>query len=397
MNMLIIDDAKGVSPAMIKSLADEQFNVCILENLAHLPSYCLDDVDCILLEFSLPDADGIEALDALEQKSFEGNLLLKSPYGQASKKFFAEYAMELGFHVLSCLSSSCTTQQLLQQLDEIKKNKTNKNLGVSKKHLIEAFEEDQFELVYQPQYNLLTKECVGLEALARWHSPKLGSISPTEFVAKIDKYDLHSRFNQWLFNQALKEVMENQLADYRLAFNLSVNHLNDLSTAQLVLNTLSYYAADRELITIEITEDTVMQGNFDCKRALHLLKSAGIKISLDDFGTGFSSLQQLLEFQFDELKLDRCFSTNCQTDLKSKTILEMVLTLSSKFSLPLVIEGIEDSTQEQFITRLGGLIGQGFHYCKPLPAQQLKAFLASENNAVEQPYFFSNKMVHAIK
>ena len=246
---------------------------------------------------------------------------------------------------------------------------------------MEAFEQNQFSLVYQPQYNLLTNECIGLEVLTRWYSPQLGHVSPMELVSKVDKYDLHARFNQWLFNQALKETSDSKLSDCNLAFNLSVNHLNDLSTAQLILNTLCYYQAERELITIEVTEDAVLHGNHESKRALELLKSAGLKISLDDFGTGFSSLQQLLEFQFDEFKLDKCFSANCQTDLKSKTILETVLTLSSKFSLPLVIEGIENLGQEQFISRLGGILGQGYFYCQPLPADDVSLFLNNRKHA----------------
>lgn len=167
-------------------------------------------------------------------------------------------------------------------------------------------------------------------------------------------------YNQWLFKQVLIEVSSLEKESPAIALNLSVNHLQDIDTCQYIMNCLGYFGFPPEKLTLEVTEDTLMSGQKRALVALSLLKDIGVQISLDDFGTGYSSLQQLISFQFNEIKLAQCFLRGVPGNKQNQIILETTITLAQKFDTKLILEGIETKEQEVFARRLGGQFGQGF-------------------------------------
>lgn len=374
MDVLIIDDDLAYGDALSQYFALRQIDTHQITHAKQFDQLELSRFDFVLLDFNLRSWDGTEAIDLLEQHGFQGHIVIITGMSDNVLRFCSNHAMLRG---LSCIGAfkkpfkaSALLNVLLKQKELDERSGLNQS-KISKQQIQSALTKGQFDIAYHPQYQLENKYCFGFEVLSRWRTPQLGNISPGDFIPKIDTYGLHNEFNAAVFSKALAQFCEIELTDRKLAFNLSVNHLKDPFITRHILNEMSKYNLPYENLTIEVTEDKVLTGQTQAQRALLRLREQGIRISMDDFGTGFSSLQQLTSFNFDEIKVDQFFTQNCTQDSKSRAILQSSITLGKEFGVDLVVEGIEDREQEKFVMGLGAKLGQGFLYSKPLAFDQL--------------------------
>jgi len=227
---------------------------------------------------------------------------------------------------------------------------------------------------FQPIVSLADNRVVGFEALARWNDPDLGFVSPAIFVPLAEERG----FIDMLSETLLRKAAEATLAWPRelfLSFNLSSAQLMDPRTTFNTLSILSEVGFDPRRLELEITETAVMTSADTARRILGELRDAGIRISLDDFGTGQSSLGRLRDFTFDKVKIDRAFVSAITTDRTSEHIIKAIVTMCEGLDLEVVAEGIETASEAEKLRRLGCGMGQGYYFGKPADAAATLRYL----------------------
>jgi diguanylate cyclase (GGDEF)-like protein len=243
----------------------------------------------------------------------------------------------------------------------------------------------QLRLDYQPIADLTTGAILGVEALVRWQHPVRGLLGPKQFITLAEQTGDIPAIGGWVLATALRDVAgwrarTPELADLWLAINLSGTGLADPSTIDTIEAVLAAGSVPTDKLVFEVKETALaadLEGAISC---LGRLRALGVRIAVDDFGTGFSSLSTLARLPVDLLKIDRTFVSGRSTpsaSVPSKPMLEGILGLADKLSLPVIAEGIEDDEQLDLLRALGCPLGQGFLLAQPAPAQETEALLAS--------------------
>ena len=242
----------------------------------------------------------------------------------------------------------------------------------------------EFVPFYQKQINLETGEVVGFEMLARWHSEKLGLVSPEIFIPVAEDIGLIAPISESLIRQALKDARKWN-PKLTLSVNISPLQLRDPWFAQKLLKMLveANFAPSR--LDIEVTESCLHENLGMVRSLITSLQNQGVTVSLDDFGTGYSSLSQLRLLPFDRIKIDRSFVASVLDSPESARIIESIISLGDGLGLPMTAEGIESQEVLDRLRELGNFQGQGFLYGQPQDADVTAAELAQLDLLLEQP------------
>lgn len=248
------------------------------------------------------------------------------------------------------------------------------------KDLRQACEEGAFELVYQPQWNVLEERWVGAEVLIRWNHPERGYISPADFIPLAEEQGLIGPITDIVINLAFSElhqagIRNDQLA--RISVNLSHLALIERATMSHLLQLTKMQPAHSPALRLEITETATMQNLDAALEAISAWRQEGIEFSIDDFGTGYSSLSMLKQLPLVELKIDRSFIQDIPDDHNDAVITETILAMARTLKLEVVAEGVETDAQAAFLTQHGCANMQGFHYARPMPIEKLAELLNS--------------------
>ena len=246
--------------------------------------------------------------------------------------------------------------------------------------LRQALSRQELSLCYQPLVDLATLQCVGVEALLRWHSPELGLLMPDAFIPLAEETRLIQPIGNWVLKQALQDLAawrSQGLPNLRLAVNVSWRQFNDERFVAGVCETVAAYGLEAQHIELdlEITE-SALQSNARAVKDLLRLREHGVRVMVDDFGTGYSSLSQLKELPVDGLKIDKMFLRDIEHDQPSRAIVRAVIQLGRGLGLDLVGEGVETQGQLDFLRAEGCQLVQGFFFGKPVPSDQVPALLA---------------------
>lgn len=233
-----------------------------------------------------------------------------------------------------------------------------------------ALEHDELDVHYQVQMSLRTRQVNGYEALLRWTHPQLGPISPSEFIPVAEENGLIASLGAWVLRRACTDAAAWEPA-YRVAVNVSAVQFMDANLPRLIHEVLVETGLPSHRLELELTE-TALIG--DKMRSLHIMrqiKALGVGMALDDFGSGYSSLETLRTFPFDKIKLDRAFVDGIEQDRQSKAIVRAVLALGKSLDIPVLAEGIETDDQMAVLRMEGCDEGQGYLLGRPLPADDL--------------------------
>jgi diguanylate cyclase (GGDEF)-like protein len=241
-----------------------------------------------------------------------------------------------------------------------------------------AFDNDEFELYYQPVLNLDTGEVRCCEALLRWHHPERGMVSPVEFIPVAEEIGLIVALGERVIRWACQDAAQ-WPDDVGVAVNLSPTQLASNGLLPTVLSALASSRLSPHRLELEITEAVLMQNSEATLRTLHQLRELGIRISMDDFGTGYSSLSYLRSFPFDKLKIDRCFIKGLGDSSESDAIVHAVAGLADSLGMTTTAEGVETREQLDLVRSLGCTDVQGFYYSPPVPLRELAAILAKHS------------------
>ncbi|MGV1870677.1 putative bifunctional diguanylate cyclase/phosphodiesterase [Agrobacterium rosae] len=233
---------------------------------------------------------------------------------------------------------------------------------------------DAVDVHFQPIVRLNDAMVIGFEALARWNDPDLGFVSPAVFVPLAEERGFIDALSETLLRKAAEAALS-WPRELFLSFNLSSAQLMDPGTAENILSILRRVGLDPRRVELEITETAVMTSADTAQRIITELQQAGVRISLDDFGTGQSSLGRLRDFSFDKVKIDRAFVSRISTDRPSEHIIKAIVAMCDGLDLEVVAEGIEDKTEAEKLRSLGCAMGQGYFYGRPVDSAATHRYL----------------------
>ena len=233
-----------------------------------------------------------------------------------------------------------------------------------------ALDRGELELYYQPQYSLQSGECIGVEAVLRWHHATRGTIPPSDFIPIAEESNLIVDIGTWVLNEACQQNATWQAYGYApitMAVNISAKQFDRDDFVEVVIQALQDSGLRSEYLELEVTESVVMHDINKVIERLTLLRQLNITIAIDDFGTGYSSLQYLQDLPLDKLKIDKSFIDKVTTSSDSPLV-KTILMLSQNLNLKTVAEGIETQEQLNVLRQLGCDEVQGFYFSKPLKA-----------------------------
>jgi EAL domain-containing protein (putative c-di-GMP-specific phosphodiesterase class I) len=231
-------------------------------------------------------------------------------------------------------------------------------------------------LNYQLQMSLNDGKICGAEALMRWKHPKLGMVSPAEFIPLAEETEAIIEMGEWALRAACRDAAEGKIPG-NVAVNLSPVQFGREDLAEMIHGILLETGLPPARLEVEVTESTIMS---DQSRGLHILrklKAMGITVAMDDFGTGYSSLATLHAFPFDKIKLDQSFVKRLPHDAAAAAIVRTVLALGESLRMPVLAEGIETEAQWDFLAHAGCAKGQGYLFARPAAVAQLSTAISA--------------------
>lgn len=237
-----------------------------------------------------------------------------------------------------------------------------------------AIAERQFMMYLQPKYSIAKNEIIGAEALVRWRHPERGMIYPNQFIPIIEENGFIKEVDYYIWGEACRFIRRCEEAGIRscpVSVNVSRVHLQDNECIRMLSEMIDDNHISKELLELEITESADDQ---QISMKALLLKEAGFTLLMDDFGSGYSSLNILLETPFDVIKLDKKFMENMMVSNKGKLILEQVVLMADKLELGLLAEGVETKEQIDLLENIGCDQVQGYYYAKPMPEEEFLLF-----------------------
>ena len=246
--------------------------------------------------------------------------------------------------------------------------------------LRQAIEQDQLRLYFQPKLDVASQRVAGVEALVRWQHPRHGFVLPGEFIPLAEQTGLIGPLTDWVLDAACQAQVAWRAAGLP-AWSVSVNMASPLFMAEGLVGRLQALVARHGLkpdaLMLEVTESILMSDTEAAIDRLAALRQAGFHLSLDDFGTGFSSLSYVKRFPLDELKVDRAFVRDVQRGGKDVALVASIITLARLLDLQVVAEGVETEEQATILRELGCSLHQGFLYARPMPGDAVAGWLAS--------------------
>jgi EAL domain-containing protein (putative c-di-GMP-specific phosphodiesterase class I) len=257
--------------------------------------------------------------------------------------------------------------------------KPNRDTTINAIDLSRAVDQEEFILHYQPQIEIATGKCLGVEALVRWQRPGFGLIAPESFIEFAEELDLIDDLTWIVIKRGMSEmgaVTDRDGEPLSLSFNLSVLSLRHLTFPDNLIAVASEYGVSPEKVIIEVTETGLIRDLSKTLAVLTRLRMRKVRLSVDDFGTGYAMMQQLRLIPANELKIDKSFLENLHLE-GQRVVVQKMIELTGALDMVSVAEGVETSEQLDFLRAKGCDMAQGYFFSKPLPKQEFLAWFES--------------------
>jgi diguanylate cyclase (GGDEF)-like protein/PAS domain S-box-containing protein len=243
-----------------------------------------------------------------------------------------------------------------------------------------AISKGELELAFQPQVSMSTGRVIGVEALLRWYSRKLGLIMPDEFIPLAEESGLIVPIGEWVIRTACSQGRQLQMIAAEpliIAINISPRQFQQDNLVRIVREALEETGMDPKTLELEITENILVNESTKAMGILEEIRAQGIRIAIDDFGTGFSSMSYIMRFRVDHLKIDRSFIRNVTCDPDSRAITTAIIAMAAGLNIPVIAEGVETSGHRDLLMGKGCDEAQGFLYSRPVPFKELEGVISA--------------------
>ncbi len=235
-----------------------------------------------------------------------------------------------------------------------------------------AIAHEELALLYQPTFDIATREIVGAEALIRWNHPERGCLLPAEFVNFAERNGLMASLSRWVLNRVVSDVTASVLPQgFRIYFNLTAQMLDDVPFIGDLQKTLAQHPGLAFHLGVEVTESAAVENVERSMNTIDVFRRWGLAVAIDDFGTGYSSLAYLKQLTVDMIKIDRSFIVGLPDDERDAALAEMLLRITQRFGFTSLAEGIENEAQASWLLAHGCQRAQGFLLSRPESFQAL--------------------------
>lgn len=329
----------------------------------------------------MPETDGIELVRALVGTNFAGELILVTGEEVSILRAAEGLARAYGLRLLGGLQKPVTQAGLRDLLarrgDRVAARTRDARTVYDPDDIRRALAEDEIVCHCQPQVRLTTGVVTGVEMLARWHHPDDGLVFPDQFIPNAEAHGLIHDLTRAVLNDALTHARRWRQAglEHSVAVNVSVDDLGRADLPDVVAGALTQASVAPAGLILEVTESRLMQDARTVLDILTRLRLKRIELSIDDFGTGHSSLAQLRDLPFTELKIDRGFVHGAHNDPQRAAILDASLDMAQRLGLRSVGEGVEDIDDWDYLHDHGCVIAQGYFIARPMPPAELTDWL----------------------
>jgi len=389
-HIYLVDDDKSYLELMQAMSEAAGFNSTAFSSGVQFLLAPITDNDLVVLDLNMPEKDGIEVMRELADKCLSPTFILVSGFNERVLHSAKQLAESKHLRVAKILSKPIDTEVFIDVLTEVHKQcaapsslkqKTNAqtvtsdaNIPVDELKL--AFERQELIVYFQPQVRFEDNKLTGAEVLVRWQHPIRGLVFPDQFIPLAEHHKLMGELTEIVILESIKAHQQFKSAgiDANLSINLSAQNINDLALPEKLGALLKYQDIEPEAFTLELTESEMLTDTSAALDVFNRLRMKGFSLSIDDFGTGDSSLKKLYQSPFSELKIDQHFVRRMDKDEEAVSIARICILLAKEFKMHTVAEGVE--TQEIWgkLKELGCDIAQGYFIAKPMPGEAFIKF-----------------------
>jgi EAL domain-containing protein (putative c-di-GMP-specific phosphodiesterase class I) len=384
--ILVIDDEIDVGEFIAAAAEAMGFECTATTDAATFLEALTPSTTLILLDLLMPDMDGIELLRLLSAQKCQAGIVLISGVGKRVLESAGQLAQVLGLSIVGHLQKPFR----LKELEEVLTRNTepaivpivqsNASFITPTEELRSAVEHNQFVLHYQPLIDIASGHVTGVEALVRWQHPERGLIFPDQFIGLMEELGLIDDLGWMVSERGMSEVGQFANGDGRapiLSINESVYSLHDLKFPDRIEALAEKHGVSPANLTVEITESGLIRELSRTLDILTRLRMKKVKLSIDDFGTGFAMMQQLKNIPATELKIDKSFVQGMNVNDRDRIMVQKTIEIGHELGMRVVGEGVETQEQLDFLRLNGCDIAQGYFFSRPLPPELMVRWLES--------------------
>jgi EAL domain-containing protein (putative c-di-GMP-specific phosphodiesterase class I) len=341
-------------------------------------------VDIIFSDLDMPGMDGMELMRHLGESGCRSSLVIASSMDRSLVRSVLTMATAYDINLLGAVDKPPTPEALASVIrrHDGKRNADKgtrpRGLQFSLEEVKEGLDENQFEPYFQPKVSLATGAVTGLEALARWKHPEHGVVSPYAFIDLIEQGGLIGQLTRAMTEEALRwcRIWRDDGHDVGVALNVSIRSLTNLGLAEKLTEDAARHGLEPRHVTVEITETVAVTDVGKVLENLSRLRMKGFVLAIDDYGTGYSSMQQLDRTAATELKIDRAFVSGAARQQSRRVILQSSLEMVARLGVISVAEGVENREDWDLLAEFRCDQAQGYLIARPMPADEVSAWIS---------------------
>jgi EAL domain-containing protein (putative c-di-GMP-specific phosphodiesterase class I)/ActR/RegA family two-component response regulator len=372
--LLLLDDDPHALRLLSNIGRDQAYEVIATSTVAEfLTAFGTVEPSVIVLDLQYSDGDGISVMSILKERRCTAPIILVSGFDQRVLETARRVGEASQLRIIGALTKPIHLSKIKPLLDRYREPTEAEWAD----EIRAGLHDEQFAVFYQPKIETRSGRVLGFEALARWHHPDRGLVSPDRFIRLAEASGQIALLTEYVLTRAIADCAQWVAAGFDLT--VAINIAAPILSTPRILNRLTQLLDERDLpgsrTILEVTETTAMQNPRETMALLGRLRLHGVGLSLDDFGTGFSNLALLYEMPFTELKIDRRFVTDVATNHNSQVIVRALGDLAGHFGLTTVAEGVETSEAWHWLREMGITQLQGFAIARPMPANRALGWL----------------------
>ncbi|GAA6153785.1 EAL domain-containing response regulator [Pseudoteredinibacter isoporae] len=340
--------------------------------------------DIVFSKINMPSVDGIELIRHIHQLHINSAVILVTEEDPRITNSIRHLARELGLQFLGALLKPLTRSRIETLLRKYNANfeleLKSEQPAISVSELHQAVVNKEIEAYFQPQICVRTGRLIGAEALAHWRHPSKGLITAEHFIPMAERHGFIQMIGNYILDFCCVQLghWQSKGVDISLSINISPLNLNRLDLPDVLCAMAEHHGIQPKNLIIELTEASMLEDIGTSIDILSRLRLRGFQLSIDDYGTGHSSLDKLQQIPFNELKIDRSFIKYASDNDASRRILEATVDLAKKLQLKCVAEGVEHESDWEMVSNLQCDIAQGFYISRPMPARDFMPWIESQ-------------------